>query len=297
VAERKKGATHRKTAPKRPVLAGRRQAEKAAQLLELHQGPSILVLANVWDVASARLVERAGFKAIATSSAAIANSLGYPDGQRVSREEMLAAVRRIAGKVQLPVTADLEAGYGADPRDMTDTARELIAAGAVGLNLEDGAADPRDPLVDARVHADKVKRIREAAEAHGLHVVINARTDVYLAEVGEPASRFEHAVDRANAYRKAGADCLFVPGVYDGETIRKLVEAIGGPVNVLAGPATPPIAELERLGARRVSFGSWPARAALGLFSRFAHELREKGTFTTLGDWAIPYADLNALLT
>ena len=273
------------------------QADKALGLLRLHGGPEILVLPNVWDVASARLVEHAGFKAIATSSAAIANSLGYPDGERISRAEMLAAVKRIAGKVALPVTADLEAGYGDAPEDMAETAKGMIEAGAVGLNLEDATNDPASPLVETELQVKKVRRIREAASALGIHVVINARTDVYLAEVGEPAGRFEHAVGRANAYRKAGADCLFVPGVYNAETIGSLVKSIDGPVNVLAGAATPPIAELERLGVRRVSFGSWPARAALGLFSRFARELLEQGTFTTLSDWAIPYADLNTLLT
>jgi len=127
--------------------------------------------------------------------------------------------------------------------------------------------------------------------------VINARTDVYLAQVGEPASRFEQAVRRGNAYRDAGADSIFVPGVYDAGTIEKLAQAIRGPLNVLAGPSTPPLAELERLGVRRVSFGSWPARAALGFFSRFVHELVEKGTFTTLDNWALSYTELNRLVS
>ncbi len=273
------------------------QADKALGLLRLHGGPAILVLPNVWDVASARLVEHAGFKAIATSSAAIANSLGYADGERISRAEMLAVVKRIAGKVALPVTADLEAGYGNEPEAMTETAKAMIEAGAVGLNLEDGTNDAASPLVETELQVNKVRRIREVASSLGIHVVINARTDVYLAQAGEPAGRFERAVGRARVYRKAGADCLFVPGVYDAETIGRLVKSIDGPVNVLAGAATPPVAELERLGVRRVSFGSWPARAALGLFSRFARELVEKGTFTTLDCWAIPYAELNKLVT
>src|SRR5207245_1030054 len=221
------------------------QADKALDLLRLHGGPEILVLPNVWDVVSARLVEHAGLKAIATSSAAIANSLGYPDGERISRAEMLAVVKRIAGKVALPVTADLEAGYGSEPEAMTETAKAMIEAGAVGLNLEDGTNDAASPLVETELQVNKVRRIRETASSLGIHVVINARTDVYLAQVGEPASRFEHAVSRANAYRKAGADCLFVPGVYDAETIGRLVKSIDGPVNVLAGAATPPMAELE----------------------------------------------------
>jgi 2-methylisocitrate lyase-like PEP mutase family enzyme len=272
-------------------------ARKADQFLSLHRGPRILVLANVWDVASACVVEHAGFKAIATSSAAIANSLGYPDGQRISRAEMLAMVARIAAKVSIPVTADLEAGYGDTPEAMAETARAMITSGAVGLNLEDGTGNASSPLVPAEQHVEKVRRIREVGDSLGVHVVINARTDVYLEQVGEPASRFEHAVHRVAAYRNAGADSLFVPGVQDAETIGKLAKAIDGPLNILAGPATPPVAELERLGVRRVSFGSWPARAALGLFSRFAHELIEKGTFTTLSDWAIPYAELNRLVS
>ena len=277
-------------------MADTHLARKADQFLNLHRGPRILVLANVWDVASARIVEDAGFKAIATSSAAVANSLGYPDGQRISRAEMLAVVERITSRVSAPVTADLEAGYGDTLEAMAETARAMITAGAVGLNLEDGTGNASSPLVPVELHEEKVRRIREVGESLGVHVVINARTDVYLDQVGEPASRFEHTVRRLAAYRKAGADSLFVPGVQDAETIGKLANAVDGPLNILAGSATPPIAELERLGVRRVSFGSWPARAALGLFSRFAHELQEKGTFTTLDDWAIPYAELNRLI-
>src|SRR5579863_592899 len=271
------------------------QKEKAERLLELHQGPEVLVLANVWDVASARIVEQAGFPAIATSSAAVANSLGYPDGERIPRAEMLAVVKRIAAKVAVPVSADLEAGFGDRPEDAELTARGLIAAGAVGLNLEDGIDE--SALVDVSAHVEKIRRIREVGESLGVPVVINARTDVYLAQVGEPATRFEHAVRRLNAYREAGADSLFAPGVYDAETIGKLVQAVNGPLNILAGPTIPSVLELQRLAVRRLSFGSWPARAALGLFSRFAREVRERGTFTTLNGWGIPYAELNRMVS
>jgi 2-methylisocitrate lyase-like PEP mutase family enzyme len=269
-------------------------AAKADEFLRLHQGPPILVLANVWDAASARIVEHAGFKAIATSSAAVANSLGYPDGQRISREEMIEVVRRIAARVSVPVSADLEAGYGSSAEDMAETARLLIEAGAVGLNLEDGVDETA--LIPVEQHVEKVKAIREAGERLGVHVVINARTDAYLAGIGEPSGRFDRTVERLTAYRKAGADSLFVPGVYDAETIGRLAQA-AGPLNVLANPATPPISELERLGVRRLSFGSWPARAALGFFARFAKELAEQGTFAALGDWAIPYAEINRLMS
>lgn len=267
-------------------------ARKAEAFLKLHQGPPILVLANVWDVASARLVERAGFPALATSSAAIANSLGYPDGQRISREEMLAVVARIAAKTNLPVSADLEAAYG----DVEATARALVEAGAVGLNYEDGTGDSARPLADLGEQCERVRRLRAVGHKLGVPIVINARSDVFLDQVGEPPTRFEHIVERLNAYRQAGADCLFAPGVQDRETIQRLAKAVKGPLNILAGPASPSIPELERLGVARVSFGSWPARATWGLFRRFTHELREKGTFTTLIEGAIPYAEINELV-
>jgi len=264
---------------------------KAADFLKHHFGPRILVLPNVWDVASARIVESAGFRAIATSSAAIANSLGYPDGEHIPRDEMLAVVARIAAKVQIPVSADLEAGYG----EVRKTARALVEAGAVGLNFEDGTEDLAEPLEGIEEQVERIKQIRRVGDDLGVHIVINARTDVYLAQVGEPASRFEHAVGRLKAYRQAGADCLFAPGVEDAKTIGKLVNAVDGPLNVLAGPRTPPVAELERLGVARVSFGSWPARASLGFFRQFLGELRERGTFAGLGDLAIPFAEMNKL--
>ena len=272
-----------------------RQARLAKDFLAFHHSQEILVLANVWDAMGARLVEEAGFPAIATSSAAVANSLGYPDGERIPRGEMLAVVERIARGVKIPVSADLEAGYGPSLGDVEATARGMIAAGAVGMNFEDSTNDPAKPLFEEAEQIEKVRCIREVASSAGVPVVINARTDVYLAEVGEPAGRFEHAVRRANAYRKAGADCLFVPGVRDRETIERLVTAIDGPINILAGPGMPPIAELQSLGVARLSFGSWPYRGVMGMFARFARELRNSGTFESFMADAIPYADMNKL--
>ena len=272
-----------------------KQALKAERFRQLHHGPQVLVLVNVWDVATARLVEEAGFPAIATSSAAVANSWGYPDGQRISRVEMLSVVERIARRVQLPVSADLEAGYGGTDEAVTELAYAMIAAGAVGLNFEDATGDARNPLFTVEQQVEKIQRLREVASALHVPVVINARTDVYLAEVGEPETRFEHAVRRVNAYRQAGADCLFVPGVRDGETIGRLVKAVEGPLNILAGPGTPPVTELARLGVARVSFGSGPFRAAMGWFRRFLHEAREPEALAALSEYAIPYSELNKL--
>lgn len=271
------------------------RSEKADHLLKLHHGPKVLVLANVWDVVSARMVERAGFPAIATSSAAVANSLGYPDGQKIPRQEMLAVVKRIASKVSLPVSADLESGYGTTPDAIEETTRAMIEAGAVGLNFEDSTGDAKNPLFEIAEQVEKIKRLRATGDKLGVHIVINARTDVYLEDVGEPASRFAHAVERANAYHQAGADCLFVPCVDDAETIGKLVKAIAGPINVLVRPKSPSIAELEKLGVARASFGSWPMRAAMTAFDRLVRELKEHGTRESL-EPGIPYADMNKLV-
>lgn len=269
------------------------QRAKAIQFRELHHGPRILVLPNAWDIASARIFEQAGFPAIATTSAGVANSLGFPDGERISREEMLGVVGRIAAAVSVPVSADMEAGYGRTPEEMAETARAVIAAGAIGLNVEDSIEERT--LYDVSLQVEKIQAIREAATAAGVPLVINARTDVYLAAVGEPATRFEHAVRRANAYCQAGADCLFLPGVRDAETIAKLVKEIQGPVNVLAGPGVPPAAELEKLGVARVSVGSGPSRATLALVRRIAQELLTSGTYTAFTENTISYAEANRI--
>ena len=271
------------------------QPDKAALFRRLHQGPGILVLPNVWDVASARIVEQAGFPAIATSSAGVAFALGYPDGERISRDEMTSVVARIVAHVAVPVTADMEAGYGRGPEDAAATVRAVIAAGAVGMNFEDSPGEGGEPLLPEALQVERVRAVREAADATGVPFVLNARTDVFLEQVGEPAGRLAHAVRRLNAYRSAGADCLFAPGVSDAATIAMLVKEVHGPLNVLAVAASPPIRELERLGVARVSLGSGPMRAGLTVLRRIAEELRTAGTYGALAG-AIPHADLNRLL-
>jgi len=269
------------------------QRAKAKRFLELHTSGRLLVLPNAWDAGSARIFEHAGFQALGTTSAGVALSLGYPDGERVSRAEMLEVARRIASAVAIPVTADLEAGYGSAVSDAVETARGAIAAGAVGMNFEDSTSDDR--LVDLAAQVERIQAIKKLAEAEKIAFVLNARTDVFLLGVGEPAGRFDEAVRRANAYREAGADCLFVPGVTDAETIGRLVRAITGPLNVLAGRDTPRIAELERLGVARVSVGSGPMRATLALTQRIAQELRERGTYAGFTEGTPPLRDFNRL--
>jgi 2-methylisocitrate lyase-like PEP mutase family enzyme len=202
---------------------------------------------------------------------------------------MLDVVGRIARALEVPVTADMEAAYGPAPEDAAETMDGVIVAGAVGLNLEDGQGEG---LTETSLQVERISAAREAADRAGVPVVINARTDVYLRNIGAPETRFEHAVQRANAYRRAGADCLFVPGVADAGTIGALAKAVSGPINILAGPSTPPARELERLGVARVSVGGSASRAALAVVKRIAEELRGPGTFT-FAQVALPHTELN----
>jgi 2-methylisocitrate lyase-like PEP mutase family enzyme len=269
------------------------QAEKAERFQKLHAGPHILALPNAWDAASARVLEEAGYPAIATSSAGVAFSLGHPDGQRVSRDEMLAVVGRIARAVRVPVTVDMESGYGTTVKDMVETAKAVIAAGAIGMNLEDVTGDDESSHVNVTLQVEKIRAIRDTAASQGVPLVLNARTDIYLMPIGEAATRFERTVERLRAYRQAGADCVFAPGVSDRETIAKLVRAIGAPLNILISSGCPSLAELEKIGVARVSAGSAVMRATLGLVRRIGKELMEKGMYDSLFDGAIPFAELN----
>jgi 2-methylisocitrate lyase-like PEP mutase family enzyme len=271
------------------------QKLQAMSFREMHRGPKPLLLPNVWDVASARIIEEAGFAAIATTSAGIAFSLGYPDGQKISREEMVARVGRISRAVKVPVTADVEAGYGNRPEDAAQTATEVIHAGAVGLNLEDGTGDPQNPLADLALQLEKIRAVREAALNAGILLVLNARSDVYLDEVGPPQLRYFETINRARAYRDAGADCVFVPGLRDPQTISQLVKDVQCPVNILAGLGSPSVPELEKLGVARVSLGSGPMRATLGLLRRIAQELKTSGTYSALED-APAHGEVNKLM-
>jgi 2-methylisocitrate lyase-like PEP mutase family enzyme len=272
------------------------QKAKAHAFRAMHRGPKVLLLPNVWDVASARIVEDAGFGALATTSAGIAFSLGYPDGEKIPREEMLARIGRIARAVRVPVTADVEAGYGGRPEDAAQTARGVIEAGAVGMNLEDGTDDPARPLIDLSLAVEKIQAVREAALRTGVLLVLNARTDVYLLQVGPPEKRYDETVKRLATFRDAGADCVFVPGLKDAETIRRLVSDLRCPVNILAGPGSPSVPDLEKLGVARVSLGSAPMRATLGLVRRMAEELKTSGTYKSL-EGAPAHAEMNRMLS
>jgi len=196
----------------------------------------------------------------------------------------------------VPVTADMEAGYGTTVKDMSETAKAVIAAGAVGMNLEDVTGDDENSHVNVALQVEKIQAIRETASSLGVPLVLNARTDIYLMPIGPAETRFDRTVERLRAYRKAGADCLFAPGVQDRETIAKLVRALEAPLNILVSSGCPSIRELEKMGVARASTGSAAMRATLGLLRRIGKELMEAGTYSFLQDGAVPFAEVNQIL-
>jgi 2-methylisocitrate lyase-like PEP mutase family enzyme len=274
------------------------QKEKARQFKSLHNSSSLFVLPNAWDVVSARIFEQEGFQAIGTTSAGVAAVLGYPDGQRMDLEENLAIIGRIAERTDLPVSADIEAGYAASAAGVVEAAQKTLAVGAVGINLEDGTGKESCPLFDIPVMQERIRGIRAMADQSGIPLVINARTDVYLLPDTVQRNRLERTLERADCYVQAGADCIFVPdvGALDRPTIATLVREINSPINIIAGPGTPSLPELEQLGVSRVSLGPRPMRAALSLLQRLAREIQTSGTFELMNAEGLSYAEINRML-
>lgn len=273
------------------------QAEKAARLLQLHHADAPLVLINAWDAASARIVEQAGFPAIATTSAGVANALGYADGQHVPWTEMVEVIRRIAEAVRVPVTGDIEAGFAADSEKLEWALEQVVEAGAVGINLEDAIPGAtHGPLYSLQEQVARIERVRKLSSKLKLHLVINARTDAYWERGAPPAQAFTNTLERGRAYLAAGADCIFVPGLRDAEQIRAVVAEWKAPVNILAGAGVPAIPELAKLGVKRVSLGSGPMRAAMGLLRRIAEEATSAGTYNAMIQDAVAYDEMQAMM-
>jgi 2-methylisocitrate lyase-like PEP mutase family enzyme len=270
------------------------QAEKAEAFRALHHGDRMLVLPNAWDVPSARVFEDAGFPAVATSSAGLMVSLGYPDGEGMPRRELVAGVGRIARKVSVPLSADVVAGFGRTPRAVTATVRMMLQAGAVGINLED--LDPSGHgLVPEAMQVRKLEAIRRLGRSMGIPLVINARTDALRHGPGDEAERLREAIRRSIAYRDAGSDCVYPMGLTDPEPISTFVQTLRCPVNVMVRKGLPPVAELEKLGVKRLSFGPAASYATMGLLRRASREVLDHGTFDSLVEGAINYDDLNRL--
>ena len=258
---------------------------KAELFRSLHSGPAPLVLANAWDVASARIIEDAGARAIATTSAGVSWSLGAPDGDHLGRDQAAGLIARITAAVGVPVTADIEGGYASTPDGVTDTVRRVIAAGAVGINMEDG-------LRPATEQCTRLAAARKAGEA----LFINARTDTYLRGLGDPDTRLSATLERAAAYLAAGADGIFVPGVTDPSIVSALVKGVDAPLNIMVGPGAPQISTFAELGVARVSLGAAISGAAYAVARNGARELFATGTYTALTE-GLDYGYLNGLLS
>jgi 2-methylisocitrate lyase-like PEP mutase family enzyme len=268
--------------------------DRAEQLSALHSSGT-LVLPNAWDVASAAVIAQAGAAAVATTSAGLAWSLGYRDAEQVPLADLLRALRRIVEVVDVPVTADLEAGFGASADQVARTVIAVLETGVVGANLED-APPTASGLFEVEVAAGRVRAAREAAVAQGVpDFVINARTDVYIREIGDPATRPAEVLRRAEALAAAGADCLFVPALSDLAVLADLVARSPLPISVFTGPGELTVTQLQSVGVRRISVGPSLAEAAYTVASRLARELLESGTLTASAPW-LGYGELNALL-
>ena len=252
-------------------------AAKARLLRGLHAGPSMLVLPNAWDAASAKLFEAAGFPAIATTSGGVAMSLGFEDHENAPPDEMFAAARRITSAVSIPVTVDLEAGYGLSPDEFIERA---IICGAAGFNMED--TDHRaGGLVPAEKQAERIAAVKRATVAAGVELVINARVDPLLQRTGVVEEQLEEAVTRANLYLEAGADCVYPFGWYDEAVTRALVQRIRGPINVVAWRNPLSLAQLAEIGVRRVTFATGLFRDHLAALKETAERIRTSAPTAT----------------
>jgi 2-methylisocitrate lyase-like PEP mutase family enzyme len=258
------------------------QKRLAEAFRKMHQAPPLLLLPNAWDAMSARIFEAAGFGAIATTSGGVAWALGFPDGEHAPWSEVVAATERIVRAVHVPVTADIEGGYGETPEQVATSVTEIIRTGVVGINLEDGTPRADMPMRSMEDSVARIRAVRDAAQVEGVPIVINARVDLYLKNVGTNETRFAETVRRGKAYMAAGADCLFPFGLADLKIIADLVKALNVPINVVGRAGMPSVAELERLGVTRVSTASGPSLVVMSTVRQIADELRTKGEFDVL---------------
>lgn len=269
---------------------------KANKFQQLHRDSNCFIMANAWNAGSAVILEQAGFEAIGTTSAGIAYSHGLADAEAaLSFESALQETQEIAIAVDIPVSMDSENAYADEPQGVFENLQRIAASGVVGASIEDYSGDPKHPFYDIELAAERVRAAKEAVTGLDYPFVLTARAECYLYGHSDP---FSESVRRVNRYREAGADCLYVPGIRDIETIRRLVESVDGPVNVVMGLSGAPISlnELRKAGVARVSIGGSLARATLGLVRRAASEMLEQGSFGFASE-QIPDAELCKLFS
>ena len=274
------------------------QKTLAEEFLKLHHEPQILLLPNAWDVVTTKIYEQLGFRAIGTTSAGIAATLGYPDGEVMTLEENLSVVKRIIKSTNLPVSVDIEGGYSSNIEGAVKAVDAALEIGVVGVNLEDSTGDNNNPFFDVSEVVERIKGIRSMAEVREIQLVINLRTDVYMLSEDDPRIKFRHTVERANIFKEAGADCIFVPdmGNLNEKIIKEFVKEIDAPLNIIAADNIPPVQKLEEIGVARLSFGPRPMRAMLALLVRMKKELLEKGTYEIMSSDMLSYSEINKIL-
>ncbi|ARP82967.1 PEP phosphonomutase [Bordetella genomosp. 8] len=255
---------------------------------QLHRNTSPLRLPNAWDAASARLFESLGASAIATTSAGLAWSLGYPDGRLLPIEETVHAASNMVRILEAPLSIDVENGYSDDPKKVAENVMRLVGVGVVGINIEDGSDDPE-------LLAFKIDAIRNAASKAGTDLFINARSDVFLANLVEPSKLVEESVARGLRYASAGADGLFLPGIKQGDHITAVVDQISLPLNTMAWPGLGDATNLGELGVRRLSAGSAISQAVWGHAGRLAEDFLKTGRSDTVSEGAMAYSQLQGL--
>ena len=270
------------------------QVEKAEEFRRLHDRKNVLILPNAWDVPSARVFEDEGFPAVATSSAGMMVSLGYPDGEEIPTGEFVAVVRRVARVLSVPLSVDMVGGFGGSPSIVARSVRRVVDAGAVGINIEDFVHSTRKLLsIDKQV--SRLRALVRLKDTMRIPFVINARTDALRFAAGDENKRFDEALRRAAEYRDVGVDCVYPMGLTDSTSVSRFVRALDFPINVMVRKGLPTVPELQRLGVARVSFGPSASYAAMGLLRRASREVRERGTYETLIEGAITFDELNAL--
>ena len=255
------------------------QIQKAEKFLALHHEPKLLVLPNIWDPLGARLLEGLGYPAVATASAAVAYSLGYDDGQKIKFDAMLDVIERIASSVAVPMTADIERGYAEHPQEIAENIRQVMHAGAVGINFEDSSFEG-GPLQPIDFQCERIQAIRNMADKEGIPLVINARIDVFMRSADISRSeKIAETISRGKAYLDAGADCLYPIGPGDVETLKRIREETEAPINVYASKLAASMKELAAIGISRLSLGPGLIRASLTTMRNVARELLDYGPY------------------
>ena len=272
-------------------MSNNTQRKKAEQFLTLHKQEKLLVLPNIWNPIGARILETKGFPAAATASAAISSSLGYIDGEKIKFSTHLDIIKRIVDSVEIPVTADIESGYASDPKDLRDSINKVIDTGVAGINIEDSVG--KEGLIrNIEEQCMRIATVREVSEERGLHLVINARIDCFLSDTNKPKEKvIEEAIKRADAYCKAGADCVYPIGVLDLETIKTLRKEISSPINILGSHRTVSLKTMQDIGINRVTFGPFVFRSALKKFVNIIDELGRLGSYESFSNDTFSFAE------